>query len=702
MENKLDDLLISATESDNPELLSEIVSILSANGGSTPEEVMDGLSMIIESWQLDPIGSPNKTHFLIEITRFFDENFPQLRSVLPMAVKKILPPEINKTMAVKALKIRDDSTPLANVYCRYKNLIALKADSYFYNTDSTNWGMIGRPDWITGTLPLLKLNGAAFREAEISIVLDRICIFDSKANINTLLKESKLPTSNELLDKLVSNACSLVKMETIQKALFTLLVPEKLKPSAFEKWIKSSEAGDAPSASEGTLLLEKVRSVKELSNFVKQDTSFTIPKENLPKIAGIFNSIRLTSSAKDFLLWAETMCSISKSLGSDEILSIVPQNETIRDRLWPACSELEGSIGLEIWCQLKAGMLPTWTKITELANDTEYLLELCLHLPWRDWNAITTILGTEKLETILSGEARLSNSEALLWIWKNRKKVLDTTAKKLNTLNFFSALSGKANGNGAIWLAAKKELMTLIKENTEFQTYILKKGSESDVIEFLEKLNNSEAFSVMEKQSLIVKLARQYPVLKKIFESGRAKRLAPSSSKGQKKRSKGESHITSIKSFNEKMEELNDIINVQVPENIRAIATARAHGDLRENAEYAAAKERQKYLNEHRAMLEVRISITRPTDFSDIVAADKITVGSSVHLKYENDKVDVYHVLGAWDSVPEKKYISYETELGKILVGKKVGEAVTLPGGVMCTIEKILPISEKIRKELIS
>ena len=154
---KLDELLITATESDNPEILSEIISILSSNEKSITKEIKDGLSMIIESWQLDPFNSPNKTRFLIEVSRFFNENFSELRSVLPAAVKKTLPAGINKATAVKILRIRNDNTTLSNFYYRYHNLLELKADRFFYNANSTIWGILGKLDWITGTVALLKL-----------------------------------------------------------------------------------------------------------------------------------------------------------------------------------------------------------------------------------------------------------------------------------------------------------------------------------------------------------------------------------------------------------------------------------------------------------------------------------------------------------------------------------------------------------------
>ncbi len=699
-ENKqLDQLLISATESDDSKILAEIISILSSQEESITQDIEDGLSMIIESWQMNPFNSPNKTRFLIDISRFFKKSFPELRSVLPAAVKKVLPTGINKTTAIKILRIRDENTTLSNFYFRYLNLLELKTNRFFYNANSTTWGIIGKLDWITGTVSLLKLNGTALQEVDISLILDQIYIFDSKVNVSELLKASKLPSSNKLIDTLTANTYTSINKDIIKKSLFYLFVPEKMNPATFNKWLNTSTTKNNNDSSKQVPSPENARSVSELNILIKQHVSFTVAKESISKIAVIFNNIKPINPIKDYILWAETICLTSKRLTSDEIQLVVPQNDVVRKIIWPAYSELDHSIGMEIWCQLKAGMLPAWANITEIIKGTDYLTSLCLYLPWRDWKSITSQLSIKDLEKTFTMTTRLSNPEALLWIWKNRNKISDTLLKRLNQINYFSAIS--RGFEGAIWLAAEKELKTLIQENNEFQNHILKKGNEQNFIVFLEKLNSTDSFSTIEKQSIIVKLSRKHPILKQIFESGKIKKITPSPSKDEENRTTDEIYITSIKSFNEKMKELNNIINVLVPENTQAIAVARAHGDLRENAEYAAAKERQKYLNEHRAMLEIRMAVTRPTDFSDITVSDKVIVGSTVHLKYDDSKIDIYHILGAWDSVPEKKYISYETELGKILIGKKAGVSVILPGNVTCTIEKIFPLPEEIRKALI-
>ena len=697
---QLDELLISATESDNADILSQIITILSKSEKPLANNIKDGLLMIVESWQLEPFTSPNKANFLIEITQFFDDKFQELRAVLPSVMKKTLPAGVNKTTAIKALKIRNEDTTLSKFYLRYKNLIELKAERFFYNTSSSIWGIIGKTDWITGSLTLLKLNGTILREVELPLILDQIYIFDSKLKLDTALKAKKLISSDELRKKLNDTSYTTADKNAEKKALFSLFVPEKMAPAAFNKWWNASTNAAGSSSTKKIASLESCRSTNELSIFIKENPSFSVTDDCIPKLSKLFNNIKPTSLPKDYIQWAETISLISKTLSSEQIMTILPQDSRVKEIIWPDLDNLDNNIiWMNIWCQIRVGFLPVWAKITELAKEPSYLTELALELPWRCWRSIAAQVKTEDLERRISAMTRLSNPESLLWVWRNKEKLSDALTKRLNHTNYFFALGREADI--AIWEESKKELKKLIEENAEFQNHILKANNESTIMDFLEKLNHSTCFKTSEKQSLIVRLSRKYPIFKKIFESGKAKKILQPSSKDKKKQKKDERYITSEKSFNEKINELKDLINVQIPENTEAIATARAHGDLRENAEYAAAKERQKYLNGHRLLLEVRIAKTEPTDFSDITVTDKIIVGSTVCLKYDDNNTDIYHILGAWDSVPEKHLVSYETQLGKALIGKKIGETVKLPGDVKCTIKKITPLSEEIRKNLI-
>jgi transcription elongation GreA/GreB family factor len=109
-----------------------------------------------------------------------------------------------------------------------------------------------------------------------------------------------------------------------------------------------------------------------------------------------------------------------------------------------------------------------------------------------------------------------------------------------------------------------------------------------------------------------------------------------------------------------------------------AIATAREHGDLRENAEFKMAKQDQTVLLSRKAQLEVELAQSQVTDFTD-ASEDQVGVGSIVTLddKTAGEEI-VYTILGAWDGDPKNSIISYKTPLGASLLSKHVGDEVSV------------------------
>ena len=129
-------------------------------------------------------------------------------------------------------------------------------------------------------------------------------------------------------------------------------------------------------------------------------------------------------------------------------------------------------------------------------------------------------------------------------------------------------------------------------------------------------------------------------------------------------------------------EELKQLKSEERPAIIRAIAEARAHGDLSENAEYHAAKERQGQVEATIADLEDRMSraqIIDPTTLS----GDRIVFGATVTLLDEDDKLVKYQIIGPYETDAKAGRISYASPLGKALIGRKVDEEieVTVPSG---------------------
>ena len=121
------------------------------------------------------------------------------------------------------------------------------------------------------------------------------------------------------------------------------------------------------------------------------------------------------------------------------------------------------------------------------------------------------------------------------------------------------------------------------------------------------------------------------------------------------------------------------------PRIVEAIEEARAHGDLSENAEYHAAKERQGHVEATIGDLEDRVSraqIIDPTTLS----GDKIIFGATVTLLDDDDKPVRYQIVGPYEADAKVGRISYASPLGKALIGRKVEEEieVTVPSGDRC------------------
>ncbi|MBW2062819.1 MAG: transcription elongation factor GreA [Deltaproteobacteria bacterium] len=131
-------------------------------------------------------------------------------------------------------------------------------------------------------------------------------------------------------------------------------------------------------------------------------------------------------------------------------------------------------------------------------------------------------------------------------------------------------------------------------------------------------------------------------------------------------------------------QELHTIITTDRPKNIKAIEEARAHGDLNENAEYHAAKERQSFLEAKINELEMAISRSEVIEISN-EPSENIIFGSTVDLKnLVNNQTVAYQLVGPYESNPEEGKISITSPLGKALIGNEEGDYVKLktPGGV--------------------
>jgi transcription elongation factor GreA len=123
-------------------------------------------------------------------------------------------------------------------------------------------------------------------------------------------------------------------------------------------------------------------------------------------------------------------------------------------------------------------------------------------------------------------------------------------------------------------------------------------------------------------------------------------------------------------------------LRAERPQVIDAIEEARAHGDLSENAEYHAAKERQGQIEMMISDIEDRLSRAQIID-PKTLSGDKVVFGATVHLLDEDEKPIKYQIVGQTEADAKSGRISYNSPLGRALIGRKVDDEVevTVPSG---------------------
>ena len=140
-------------------------------------------------------------------------------------------------------------------------------------------------------------------------------------------------------------------------------------------------------------------------------------------------------------------------------------------------------------------------------------------------------------------------------------------------------------------------------------------------------------------------------------------------------------------------ERLRQLKTIDRPKISQAIAEARAHGDLKENAEYHAAKEQQGFIEAKIQEIEHALANAQVIDVRDIPETGRVVFGSTINLyDITNDKPITYKIVGNLESKPEEGLISIQTPIAQGLMGKNVGDEVSIstPSGVIdFEIEKV-------------
>lgn len=252
-------------------------------------------------------------------------------------------------------------------------------------------------------------------------------------------------------------------------------------------------------------------------------------------------------------------------------------------------------------------------------------------------------------------------TEILYWLCKERGGEFADLVRP----EVFSAILSALERDQFSTVKRGGKLHDLLMDDRELIPDLLAGADSSAVRDAMRKLMLTTVFEELDKRSLLGRIVRVYPEMGALL--------------GGEAEQKQEALIVSWESLEKRKAELDELENKKIPENIREIQIAREYGDLRENFEFKAAKEMQRVLQRRKAEMGRDLSRARGTNFENADTA-QVSIGTVVTLRNPaGGETQVYSILGAWDSAPERGVISYLSGIGQALLGHGPGEQIDLP-----------------------
>ena len=266
-------------------------------------------------------------------------------------------------------------------------------------------------------------------------------------------------------------------------------------------------------------------------------------------------------------------------------------------------------------------------------------------------------------------EEQIIKGPLLLWILKNRhSRKYTRMLSKLISPRLFNAIF-YAIDYEALHSAGTRRipLSDILSDDTELISELLSQATQETAQDLATTLLLNQGFEDLTKKSLLARFIRLFPNVQSLVSGPRDE---------SEEIDKSELLIVSKESHEAYKKDYEILLTEKIPENKKAIALAREHGDLKENAEYKMARQDQDTLLARKAHLERDLTLASVSDFKD-APSDVVGVGNVVTLIEGSTGNSVtYSILGAWDSHPEENILSYKTPLGQSLISKKEGDVV--------------------------
>jgi len=268
---------------------------------------------------------------------------------------------------------------------------------------------------------------------------------------------------------------------------------------------------------------------------------------------------------------------------------------------------------------------------------------------------------------------RSISSEVLYWLCKERGGPF----KELFNVSLFSAVISALEMDQ---LSERKSsrLRDLLLDDKTLLSDFFSDASREDVRDVMRRVLMTTVFDDLSRRSLLGRIIKIHPEIQSMVSGDPT--------------TEDQSLTVSWTSLERRKNEFDDLVNRQIPQNVRDIQIARSYGDLRENFEFKSAKEQQAVLSRQKSELERMLSNARGTNFENpdtsIVSIGTVVTYSNI----DGSGQQTYSILGAWDSAPQHGIISYKAAIGQALLGKAVGEEAEVPGEAGSNRVKVVKI----------
>jgi transcription elongation factor GreA len=220
-----------------------------------------------------------------------------------------------------------------------------------------------------------------------------------------------------------------------------------------------------------------------------------------------------------------------------------------------------------------------------------------------------------------------------------------------------------------LYSAEAKRILTFANDflfkTDDFTNFVLEHGNKDYIVKIYHLVKSSTGMNSKKKASLLKSILEKYPDIDKIKTE---EDFVTSVTVDYQ----NENVIWTTNEGLDQQKKLRDELQKEKEENLVDLDMAREKGDLRENAEYQAAKEKDTNLNNHIIQLSQLILKAQILDLEH-VTGDVVTPGTTVTLQREGKK-ETYTILGYWDTDEKKHIIAYNSPLAKAILGAKEGE----------------------------